>query len=123
MPAAAVSARSRQLALPIHDYVESHHLLKAAKEYGSRRRLRQVEDLLPSGVVACSRIKEFAYDLGAEMEWSYGWKALAARRMQINYRTLWNIITGVVTTVNTATVDHIARHSGIPISVFYDPEI
>jgi hypothetical protein len=119
----AQAARQRPREVPEHEYAVGHHLLLAAKEYGNKRRLRKVEDLRASGEVACERVKEFAYDLGAELEFVYGWKASAARRMGLTYSTMWNIIMGDITAISTKTVDHVARHSGIPVSVFYDPEL
>lgn len=109
--------------LPKHEHAEKHYIFIAAKRSRTKARLRKVEHLEASGVVACKRIREFAWDLGHEYGWKYGWKMKASEKIGLNYRTLWNILKGVVTTVNTATVDRVARHSGVPIPFFYDPEM
>lgn len=111
--------------MPEHDYAVSHHLLLARKEHAKnlKRRLRAVEELRASGEVACERLREFAYDIGADMEWERGWKAEAAKQCGLNYSTMWSIIMKDLTSISTRTVDHVARKSGIPISVFYDPEL
>lgn len=119
---AAATAR-RQLELPIHDYAEDHKLLLAQKQYGNRRRLKKVEDLPASGITAFNRLREFAYDLGHELGMERGWMVKVATRMGLNYKTLWNIVHGVVTMVDTTTVDTVARASGVPVAVFYDAEI
>lgn len=110
--------------LPQHDFVESHHILLASKKYGSRERIQAAKKKTwrASGEVACARIREFAYDLGAEIEWAYSWKAAAARRLGLSYTTMWNIISQHVTTVSTRTVDHVAKISGVPVREFYDNE-
>jgi hypothetical protein len=120
---AAVSLAPLTKNLPTHKYASQHHLLRAAKKYGGARRLRAAESLTPSGEVACQRIREFAYDLGAETEWAHGWKAAAARALGLSYSTMWSILMRDITTIGTRTVDHVARTSGIPVSVFYDPEV
>jgi len=112
-----------QKPLPKHEHAEKHHIFVAAKLYRNKRRLQKVESLEASGVVACKRIREFAWDLGAEYGWKYGWKMKASDKIGLNYRTLWNILRGVVTVVTTATVDRVAQHSGVPIALFYDPEM
>ena len=120
---AAQQIRRRAEPMPDHQYADKHHLLVAAREYGSRRRLRKVEDLQPSGEVACSRVREYAFDLGAELDMKHGWLTKAAERMGIHRNTLWNITHEVVRSISTETVDQIARASGIPIGIFYDPEV
>ncbi len=118
-----MTATAWRIKLPRHDYAARHPLLRAAHYYGSKKRLRVVQDLEPSGRVACERVREYAFDLGAEYEHSYGWMAKVAKKMKLNYHTLYCIINERVDSISTRTVDHIARCSGIPVRVFYDPEI
>lgn len=118
-----MTAAAWRIKLPKHEYAAKHLLLRAAIEHGSRKRLRLVEDLDPSGSVACDRIREYAFDLGAEYQHEYGWMAKVAKKMHINYHTLYCIIKERTSSISTRTVDQVARMSGIPVGVFYDPEI
>ena len=112
---------SRQPPLPQHDYVTDHRLTLAAKEHAARRRVRDANDIRPSGVIACERIREFCWDLGAELEWDR-WMAEISRRLGISYTTTRLIIKGEITSLSTHTVDKIAQSSGIPYAVFYDDQ-
>lgn len=76
----------------------------------------------PSGVVAMERAMQFAWDIGADMNHGYGWKAYAARRMGLNYSTAWQLIQGLTPSLSTKTVDRIALRTGVPVSSLYDPE-
>lgn len=106
-----------------HEHADGHKLFYAHQKYFSKRRIDALEESYEaSGEVACRRIREFAWDLGAELNWEYGWKAMAADRLGLGYTTMWNIIQGVVTTISTRTVDHVALRSGVPVGVFYDSE-
>ena len=112
---------SRQLRLPIHDFAEEHKVLRAVKRYKTKERLETAEERTPCAEVAARRIREFAYDLGADLEW-YRWMAEVARRMGLNYHTCRSIIIGEKTFVGPKVVDQIARATGCPVSVFYDEE-
>jgi hypothetical protein len=94
--------------------------LKARGEF-PKRRLRNAAELTPSGELACTRIREFGYDLGYDFnELEHGWIAEASRQLGLNERTGWAILRGEQLTVSTATVDVISLHTGIPVRVFYD---
>lgn len=54
------------------------------------------------------------------MELEYGWMAHAARKMGLLYSTARAIIHGDKTSVGPVVVEQISRHTGCPISVFYD---
>lgn len=115
--------RASRRPLPKHDYADKHHVLAAFKKYSSAERIKAAKkNYLASGEVACARVREFAYDLGAEVEWARGWKAKAAARLGLGYSTMWNILTEHITSISTHTVDRVARTSGVPAWVFYDNE-
>lgn len=115
--------RSSRRPLPKHDYADKHHVLLAFKKYSSAERIKSAKkSFLASGEIACARVREFAYDLGAEVEWAYGWKAKAAARLGLGYSTMWNILTEHITSISTRTVDRVAAVSGVPVWVFYDNE-
>lgn len=107
--------------LPRHEHASDHRVLLAAKKFGTKG-IAKRRQLRASGEVACDRIREFAWDLGMEQDWAYGWKARAAARLGLPYATMWNIISHAVTTVSTKTVDHVAFVSGVPVREFYDNE-
>lgn len=119
-------ALAKRSQYPVHQFAEEHKLFKARALVTSRRRLRDAAELRASGEVACSRIREFAWDVGTELreEQPNRWMAPIARDvLGINEHTGWAIISGLSTSVSTTTVDTIARFTGIPIGVFYDPEL
>jgi hypothetical protein len=118
--------------LPSHEFAAGHHLTRAVREHANKRRLRDVADLQSSGEVAAQRIREFAYDVGADVKHARGWMAYAARKLGVQYTTLYAVINmgrgkskkhRRKSTVGTRTVDQIARFTGCPIAVFYDPEL
>ena len=112
---------ARQLTLPIHDYAEGHRVLHAVKEYKTAQRLKKVQDKRPCAEVAAQRIREFAWDVGAEMGWNR-WMAFASRELGLNYSTARAIIKGEKFRVGPDVVDQIARKTGCPVAVFYDEE-
>jgi hypothetical protein len=118
---------------PSHEYADQHKLLIARAEFvTSKRRLRDASTLRPSAEVACERIREYCWDL-RELELSDlgdHWRAECARRIGMwsdedhsGYGVLLQVISGSQQRVSTRTVDRIARATGIPVRVFYDPEI
>jgi hypothetical protein len=125
--------------LPEHVHANAHHLFLAEREYSRtlKKRSAKLEELgdeAASGAIACKRVREFAYDVGfhwvAENFDDYddftavrGWPAEAARRCGLRYGTMWAILNRDITHISTRTVDKIARKTGIPVSVFYDPEL
>lgn len=116
--------RAARKTIPKHEYANGHQVLAAFKKYSNERRLRSVaKTFQASGEVACARIREFAWDLGAETDWGWGWIAESSRCLGLSYTTTWNIISGGITSISTRTVDHVARVSGVPVRVFYDAEI
>jgi hypothetical protein len=109
--------------LPDHEYAHEHKLLKARHEHStSKRRLRDAAHLRPSGEVACERVRELMWDLGAELDWTR-WVCEVSRQIGINERTGQGIASCERLSISTQTVDAIARHTGIPVRVFYDPEL
>jgi hypothetical protein len=135
MPATAQAARKPKVKprvtlrlvtssdLPDHAHATDHTLLQASRTREAMDRkavFKRRKKPLNSGELACSRIQEFAFDLGHEVDFAYGWKAEAARFCGLPQSTMWNIISGYVTTISWKTVDHVAMKSGIPIGVFYE---
>jgi hypothetical protein len=115
-------------------FADDHHLLSASKKFSPQRFMHVVngrnrrKNLEGSGETAYKRILEYALDLkneyvDANEGKEYGWIKIAAERMGIKYTTLWNIVDGSVTRVASSTVDRIAKRNGIPIAIFYDPEL
>lgn len=126
-------ARKQATSYPAHEYADKHQLLIARAEHvTSRRRLRDAATLQPSAEVACERIREYCHDL-RELELAdYGdrWRAECARRIGMwseedsgGYAVLLKVISGEQARVSTRTVDRIARATGIPVRIFYDPEL
>lgn len=110
---------------PQHEHSDQHKALRAREEFGSRRRLRDAAELRPSAEVACERIREFAWDVGAEAraERPDAWMAGAARALGLGEDYGRLIINGTVYRVGTRTVDAVAKHTGVPVRIFYDPEL
>ncbi len=115
------NGRARQLRLPIHDFATDHKLLSLINQYKTKKRLEWAEKRRPCAEVAAERIREYAWDLGAEKDW-YRWIAESARKMGMNYSTVYQIVTGKKTRVGPDVVDQISRVTGIPVGVFYDEE-
>lgn len=74
--------------------------------------------------IAAIRIREFLFELGAEVKFRFpGWIAYAVEKAGFAcYGTGRGIINGSVTSVGPDVVEQISRHTGCPISVFYDAE-
>lgn len=129
-----MSALARKTATyPNHEHAKQHTLLVARGEFvTSKRRLRDAATLRPSAEVACERIQEYCFDM-RDLELSDlgdRWRAECARRLGMwseedhgGYGVLLKVINGEQTRVSTRTVDRIARHTGIPVRMFYDPEL
>lgn len=111
--------------LPNHTHAADHTLLLASRTREAMERKaadKRRKKPLNSGELACSRIREFALDLGYEVDFAYGWKAEAARFCGLKSSTMWNIIAGCTSTIAPKTVDHVALKSGIPVGVFYESQ-
>lgn len=104
-----------QRSYPRHDHATDHVLLRELRR--PRRKLTSVAE--PSGEVAARRIRELAWDLGADLD-HWRWMAEVARRMDVPYKTLYECINGAHPTVSSQTVDRVARKLQIPIAAFYD---
>lgn len=117
----ALTAR-QQVALPDHAFAIDHKVLEAQKRFGTKARLRLAKRKRSCAEVAAERIREFAWDLGADKGWDM-WIAEAARRMGLSYTTTWNIVRGRKTRVGPDVVDQISQHTGVPVAVFYDEEV
>jgi hypothetical protein len=84
---------------------------------------RKIEDRQPCKEIAAVRLREFLWELGAEMDHEHGWKAFAIKRAGFKcYHTGWSIIQGEKITVGPDVVDQVSMATGCPISVFYDLE-
>lgn len=117
--------RSKASPYPQHEYAAEHKVLIAKEQVTSKRRLRDVADLQPIAEVACERIREFAWDVGAELraEKPDGWMAATVRDyLGIHYEVGRRIVNGEATAISPRTIDAIARFSGVPVKVFCDPE-
>ena len=124
---------------PIGKYADDNHLMIASERFSRARFIRIVSDkngrkrektegLRPSAVVALERIQEFAQAIHDEWVSEHegserGWQTEAARRCGIHITTMWNIIHGKVTKVDSETVDAIVAHTGIPTCLINDPEV
>lgn len=121
----ATTARKARETYPDHDYADEHTLIRARAELPPRRRLRDASKIRSSGEVACERIREFAWDVGAELreEQPNRWMAPIAREvLGLNEDTGYQIICGTRTSVSTRTVDAVHAFTGIPLAAFYDYE-
>ncbi len=112
---------ARRRTYPEHQYADNHALLRAYQT-SKPVPVRLAKKLRGSGEVACERIRELAWDIGADKEW-YLWMADVSRKLGINYSTARAICQGKQFTVSTRTVDKIAIRTGIPPRLFYDPEL
>jgi hypothetical protein len=76
-------AKKARTTYPDHDYADDHRLLKARAQLPARRKLRDAAEIRPCGEVACERIREFAWDVGAELreEQPNRWMAPIAREV------------------------------------------
>ncbi len=122
MPASARSSSSRQLRLPIHDYAADHKLLRALRQYKTKQRLNAFAQRRDVAEVAAERIRELAWDYGADKD-HHLWMADAARRLGANYETLRRICKGETTRVGLKVVQQIQLTTGLPIGLFYDEEL
>lgn len=104
--------------LPRHDHARDHVLLRELRK--PRRRMQSAAALEASGEVAARRIRELAWDLGSDLEYSR-WMAHVSRELDVPYDTMRAIIHNQRPTVSTATVDRVARKLGLPAGAFYDP--
>lgn len=107
--------------LPVHDYANGHRVLHAVKEYKTKKRLEKLQDKRPCAEVAAERIREFAWDVGAERGWQR-WMAFASRELGLSYSTARAIIRGDKFRVGPDVVDQISKATGCPVAVFYDHE-
>lgn len=107
--------------LPRHEHARNHKVLLALQQYKTKARLKAAENKRPCAEVAAERIREFAWDLGADKGWER-WIAESARQMGLNYSTAWALARGKKTRVGPDVVDQIAAATGIPVGVFYDEE-
>lgn len=121
MPASARKRSPVQLELPIHEFAAGHRVLHAVQQYKTRERISLVKRKRPCAEVAAERIREFAWDMGAEMN-HYRWMAFAARELGLSYSTARAIINGSKFRVGPDVVDQIAAKTCCPVSVFYDEE-
>jgi hypothetical protein len=104
--------------LPKHTHSRDHALLRELRQ--PRRLIRPAEELEASGEVAARRIRELAWDLGADLHHER-WMAWVSREMDVPYDTMRAIIHGKRPTVSCGTVDRVARTLRIPVGAFYDP--
>lgn len=120
----AKAAFKRQTELfPEHEFTNGQHkVLRALSQYKTKRRLALALEKRPCAEIAAERIREFAWDLGAELGWER-WIAHVSRECQMSYSTLWSIVRGHKTRVGPDVVDQISRATGIPVAVFYDEEV
>lgn len=119
---AKAAFRKTAAQLPEHDHASDHRLLQALQQYKTKRRLELAKRRRPSAEIAAERIREFAWDLGAEKGWER-WIAAAQRAMGAQgYTTIWRITTGRQNRVSPDVVDQIANFTGIPAGVFYDQD-
>jgi hypothetical protein len=115
-------AKKARTTYPDHDYAADHRLLKARSQLPARRKLRDAAEIRPCGEVACERIREFAWDVGAELreEQPNRWMAPIARNvLGLESANGYEIICGNRLSVSTRTVDAVSLHTGIPPEVFY----
>lgn len=122
------TAQAPRSKYPQHEHSDQHKALRAREDLGTRRRLRNAADLRPSAEVACERIREFAWDVGAEAraateDGGPGWMAGAARALGLNEDYGREIINGTLERVGTRTVDAVSAHTGVPVRIFYDPSL
>lgn len=112
------AARNQQPQYPVHEYAADHILYE---KYLTCKppSVRAAEKIRPSGEIACERIRELGFDLGAELEWNR-WMADVATKLGLTYETARLIFNGERISVSTRTVDRVHRKTGIPIAVFYD---
>lgn len=108
--------------LPQHGHAADHKVLLALKRYQTKARLEAAANKRPCAEVAAQRIREFAWDLGADLSW-HRWIASSARAMGLNYSTAWSITKGKKFRVGPDVVDQISAATGIPVAVFYDEEV
>lgn len=116
---AQTATRAKSTPLPQHEHAADHKVLRAFEQYRTPRRLKLVRR--PCAEVAAERIREFAWDLGADLEWNR-WMAEVSRRMGMNYDSVRQLIHGKKQYVGPGLVDQISQATGIPVSVFYDEE-
>jgi hypothetical protein len=87
------------------------------------RRPRAInDDRRPCKEIAAERVREFLWELGAEVEYATpGWKAYAIKKAGLHcYHTGWAIIQGEKTTIGPDVIDQISAKTGCPVGVFYD---
>ncbi len=118
-----MTAAAWRLKLPNHDYAARHVLLRAARQPDPKTILRLVKALEPGAKVARDSVREYAWDLGAKHGHRYGWIAKVARELDINYHTLYSIVTSKVGAISSKTVDQVSKKSRVKRGVFYDAEI
>ena len=109
-------------AFPDHAFAGEHKVLEAQSRFRTKTRLRAAKHKRPCAEVAAERIREFCWDLGADMGWER-WIAESARKMGLNYTTAWMIARGRKTRVGPDVVDQISAATGVPVAVFYDEEV
>lgn len=112
---------TRQLSFPEHEHASDHKVSAAIPEFRTKARLRAAANRPPCAEVAASRIREYFFDLGAELNYTR-WMAEVSRKAGMNYTTVCEIIHGRKTRVGPTVVDQISRTTGCPVRVFYDAE-
>jgi hypothetical protein len=117
----AINGGRRQLSFPEHEFASDHRISAALKEYKTKARLKAAAERPPCAEVAARRIREYFFDLGAELNYTR-WMAEVSRKAGMNYTTVCAIIHGQKTRVGPNVVDQIARSTGCPVAVFYDAE-
>lgn len=99
----------------------SHKVSKAMEQFGTKARIAKADKRPPCAEVAAMRIRQALLDQGRQKNFSQ-WMAGAARDAGLNPTTARAIIHGKKVRVGPDVVDQIARATGCPIAVFYDPE-
>jgi hypothetical protein len=117
----AVRNSSRQLSFPEHEHASDHRISAAISQYRTKERLKAAAKRRPCAEVAAIRIREYFFDLGAELGYTR-WMAEVSRKAGMNYTTVCAIIHGHKTRVGPNVVDQIALTTGCPVAVFYDAE-
>ncbi len=107
----------KRIDYPDHEYADKHVLYRLYLD-SKPPTVRAAEKLRPIGEVACERIRELGYDIGAEKEWDR-WMADAAEKLGVGYETMRNILNGERQSVSSGTVWRVHLKTGIPIESIY----
>lgn len=109
--------RADRIEYPDHEYANGHVLYQAYLD-SKPPTVRAAEKMRPIGEVACDRIRELGYDLGAEREWAR-WMADVSEKLGINYSTARAIFNGDQNSVSSVTVWRMHLKTGIPVEAIY----